>query len=104
MASRSSSPSRKSVTTRKPAVKKTGAAKSSAGKLPEWNLADLYTGIDAPGVTPDLDRVAAACKAFEADYKGKHAPETAKPEGGAWRAQPGRRVEAIGETGVRSDS
>ena len=27
---------------------------NKAGKLPEWNLADLYSGIDAPEVTRDL--------------------------------------------------
>ena len=32
------------------------AAKSALGKLPEWNLADLYAGIDDPRVKRDLDR------------------------------------------------
>ena len=49
---------------RKPAVK-------GLGKLPEWNLADLYAGIDDPAVKRDLDRADADCVAFEEAYKGK---------------------------------
>ena len=51
------------------------AAKSSGlpglGSLPEWNLADLYAGLDDPRITRDLDRGAAESLAFEHDYKGK---------------------------------
>ena len=39
--------------------------------LPEWNLADLYPGLDAPEVKRDLDRVDADCLAFEEAYKGR---------------------------------
>jgi oligoendopeptidase F len=68
---------------RKPAAKKTAvvkkpvrkaapkAAKSPVGKLPEWNLADLYTSITAPEIARDLDKIDADCAAFEAAYKGK---------------------------------
>ena len=38
----------------KPAVK--SVAKSGVGKLPEWNLTDLYAGIDDPRIKRDLDR------------------------------------------------
>src|SRR5215510_2210167 len=41
------------------------------GALPEWNLADLYAGIDAPEVKRDLDRADAESIAFEEAYKGK---------------------------------
>ena len=36
-------------------MRKSGAAKpaTKTGKLPEWNLADLYSGIDAPEVARD---------------------------------------------------
>src|SRR5437899_4260961 len=51
------------------------AAKSSGlpglGSLPEWNLADLYAGLDDPRIKRDLDRGAAESLAFEHDYKGK---------------------------------
>ena len=43
---------------------------SKTGKLPEWNLADLYSGIDAPEVARDLEKMDADCVAFETDYKG----------------------------------
>ena len=41
------------------------------GALPEWNLADLYPGNDAPELKADLTTAQAEAKAFEADYKGK---------------------------------
>ena len=110
MASRSPSASRKSAAARnpaphrKPAVKKGAVAKPDAGRLPEWNLADLYASIDAPEVTRDLDRVDADCKAFEADYKGKLATETAKSDGGAWLAEAVRRYEAIDDLAGRLGS
>src|SRR4051794_29406470 len=85
MASRTSA-SAKSSAQRKSAVKKSPAAKASAGKLPEWNLADLYSGIDAGEVVRDLDRMDVESIAFEQDYKGKLAEETAKEGGGAWLA------------------
>jgi oligoendopeptidase F len=47
------------------------------GALPEWNLADLYPGIDAPEVKRDLARADGECVAFEEAYKGKLAALTA---------------------------
>src|SRR5246127_5799766 len=46
-------------------------APSRLGVLPEWNLADLYAGIDDPRVKRDLDRGAAESLAFEEAFKGK---------------------------------
>ena len=72
---------------RKPTKTKTKPKTSNktpgkAGKLPEWNLADLYSGIDAPEVARDLERMDADCVAFETDYKGKLAERTAQEDGG----------------------
>ena len=53
------------------------------GPLPEWNLADLYPGIDAPEVTADLARAEAECAAFEEAYKGKLAEIAASARAGA---------------------
>ena len=39
------------------------------GTLPEWNLADLYAGIDDPHVKRDLDRADAESVAFEEPTK-----------------------------------
>lgn len=80
------------------------SAKSPGGKLPEWNLADLYTAIDAPEIAGDLDKIDAECAAFEADYKGKLAEETAKPGGGVWLAGAVRRYEAIDDLAGRLGS
>src|SRR5258708_37640165 len=96
MTSRSSSALRKS-TAKKPAAK--SAAKP--GKLPEWNLADLYSGIDAPEVTRDLQKMDADCVAFETDYKGKLAEHSAKEDGGKWLAEAVRRYEAIDDLAGR---
>ena len=80
------------------------SAKSRSAKLPEWNLADLYLGIDAPEIARDLDRIDADCIAFEQDYKGKLAEETAKEGGGAWLAGAVKRYEAIDDLAGRLGS
>ena len=102
MTSRSTPALRKSAT-HKPAGKKSGA-KSRIGKLPEWNLADLYSGIDAPEVTRDLDKMDIECVAFETDYKGKLAEQAAGEGGGKWLAEAVRRYEAIDDLAGRLGS
>src|SRR5438046_9810401 len=85
MTSRSTSALRKSAAQRK----RTGikpSAKPKTGKLPEWNLADLYSGIDAPEITRDLTRLDGECAAFETDYKGKLAKRSAEEDGEIGRA------------------
>jgi oligoendopeptidase F len=52
------------------------------GALPEWNLADLYAGIDDPQVKRDLDRADEYCKAFEEDFKGKLGTLAQRPDSG----------------------
>jgi oligoendopeptidase F len=100
MTSRSSSALRKSTAQRKSNTRKS-AAKPNTGRLPEWNLADLYSGIDAPEVTRDLARMDAECVAFETDYKGRLAEHTAKETGGEWLAGAVRRYEAIDDLAGR---
>ncbi len=113
MTSRSSSALSKSTAQRKPGPSKSSPSKSSpgksatgskAGKLPEWNLSDLYSGIDAPEVTADLHRMDADCVAFETDYKGKLAERTATEGGGKWLAEVVRRYEAIDDLSGRLGS
>jgi oligoendopeptidase F len=41
------------------------------GKLPDWDLGDLYAAPDAPEVARDLAELERACAAFAADYEGK---------------------------------
>jgi oligoendopeptidase F len=96
----------------KPSVSKTAESRTAeskvsefkAGGLPEWNLSDLYSAIDAPQVGRDLDRMDAECIAFEQDYKGKLAEETAKEGGGAWLAGAVQRYEAIDDLAGRLGS
>lgn len=45
--------------------------KPDLGHLPEWNLADLYKGIDDPAINADLDRIRTSAEAFASKYKGK---------------------------------
>src|ERR1700691_5589519 len=108
MTSRSSSALRKSTAQRKSSPKKSAAkpkvgskAGNKTGKLPEWNLDDLYSGIDAPEVTRDLQRMDSECVAFETDYKGKLAEQTAAEGGGMWLAEAVRRYEAIDDLAGR---
>ncbi len=58
-------------TPRKPAPKPAAIKPGGIGKLPEWNLADLYPAIDSPALKRDLDRSEAECIAFEKDFKGR---------------------------------
>jgi len=44
---------------------------SSFGDLPEWNLADLYPGLDAPELKRDLEKATTDAQAFSDEWKGK---------------------------------
>jgi oligoendopeptidase F len=50
--------------------------------LPEWNLGDLYSGVDAPELKRDLARAADDSEAFERRWKGKLAQEAGKGAAG----------------------
>jgi len=41
------------------------------GKLPDWDLSDLYSGEDAPELKRDLAWLETACTSFATDYEGK---------------------------------
>lgn len=115
MTSRSSSALRKSNAQRKSTVAKSktkiaakskigNKAASKPGKLPEWNLSDLYAGIDAPEVIRDLQKMDSECVAFETDYKGKLAERIAQEDGGQWLAEAVKRYEAIDDLAGRLGS
>jgi oligoendopeptidase F len=103
MSSRSASASPRSTIQRK-SSSKSGPATAKAEKLPEWNLSDLYSGIDAPEITRDLGKLDAECVAFETDYRGKLAARTAGEGGGRWLAEAVKRFEAIDDLAGRLGS
>ena len=65
------------------------------GGLPEWNLADLYSAIDAPEIRRDLERADAYCAAFEESYKGRLADIARAGDAGAELAEAVQRYEMI---------
>ncbi|MFK8250163.1 M3 family oligoendopeptidase [Ancylobacter terrae] len=71
------------------------AAAPALGKLPQWNLDDLYAGIDSPELEADLARVLKECAAFEAAYKGTLAARVESLPVGAEMAAAVERYEAI---------
>ncbi|MBX3524521.1 MAG: oligoendopeptidase F, partial [Xanthobacteraceae bacterium] len=65
------------------------------GALPEWNLSDLYAGIDDPKVQADLLKADADSIAFEKDFKGKLEDIAKTPAAGATLGAAVRRYEEI---------
>ena len=47
------------------------AKRRALGKLPQWDLGDLYPGRDSPELKRDLDAGEAEGKAFRAQYEGR---------------------------------
>jgi oligoendopeptidase F len=76
---------------------KSQPAKPSAklGSLPEWNLADLYSGMNSPELKADLARGEAECVAFEQAFKGRLAGMAAGEGAGRALAEAVRRFEAL---------
>src|SRR5271170_7601275 len=83
----------KRTAAKRPAKNGPAPAKTGLGALPEWNLDDLYSGLDDPLIKRDLDRADADCVAFEEAYKGKLADMAAG--GGAALAVAVKQYEAI---------
>jgi len=46
-------------------------AQAALGKLPEWNLADLYAGAEDPKLAADLERVKVDAETFKARFQGQ---------------------------------
>jgi len=63
---------------RRAAAASTAQGAAELGDLPEWNLADLYSGMDAPELKRDLEKAAADAIAFEARWKGTLAAEASR--------------------------
>ena len=52
------------------------------GDLPEWNLKDLYPGLDSAEVKWDLENSETRVVEFEAEFKGKLAALATRPDAG----------------------
>ena len=76
------------ISRRRLAAASTAQGAAELGDLPEWNLADLYSGMDAPELKRDLEKAAADAIAFESRWKGTLAAE-------AGRGSEGRLGEAL---------
>jgi oligoendopeptidase F len=47
------------------------AGDNQLGRLPDWDLSDLYASPDASELKRDMDWLEGACASFAADYEGK---------------------------------
>src|SRR5579883_134758 len=88
-------PAKANRVAKKPASRKAAKSKSAVAALPEWNLRDLYAGLDDPRIAADLDRTDAESLAFEESYKGNLAALVEGPQGGALLAEAVKRYEAL---------
>src|SRR3982075_418020 len=88
-------PAKRAVTKKAVKTRPASRAVPRQSALPEWNLADLYAGIDDPRVKQDLDRADAECVAFEQAYKGKLAALADGAAPGAALVEAVRRYEAL---------
>ena len=77
------------VSGRQLAAAASGQGAAELGDLPEWNLADLYSGMEAPELKRDIAKAAADAISFESRWKGTLAAE-------AERGSAGRLGEALG--------
>ena len=65
------------------------------GKLPEWDLTDLYPGLDSPQIKSDLEQGDRDCEAFEQRFKGRLAALAAGEGAGRALAEAVKQYEAI---------
>ena len=72
-------------------------AKRKLGSLPEWNLADLYGGADAPELKNDLTTSERAADAMQERYAGKLATLLDGGRGGHALAQAVREFEQLND-------
>ena len=85
----------KRTAAKRPAGRTKTMATKRSGTLPEWNFADLYSGLDDPAIKRDLDRADADCVAFENALQGQARRAGAFGPAGAALAEAVRRYEAI---------
>src|SRR6185436_10881467 len=81
----------------KPAKTAESGGKVKLGKLPEWNLTDLYQGPESPKLKTDLETSERAADAMQERYAGKLAALLDGGKGGAHLAQAVREFEALND-------
>ncbi|TIL81543.1 MAG: oligoendopeptidase F, partial [Mesorhizobium sp.] len=59
-----------------------GQGAAELGDLPEWDLADLYSGMDAPELKRDIAKALADAISFESHWKGTLAAEAERADSG----------------------
>src|ERR1700674_1399986 len=79
----------------KSATRKTPNKAPKLGALPEWDLKDLYSGLDSPEIKRDLDRADSECVAFEQAFKGRLQAMAAGEGAGAALAEAVKRYEGL---------
>jgi oligoendopeptidase F len=70
-------------------------ATADLGLLPEWNLADLYSGLDSPQFSADLARAETECRAFAEKWRGKLGEAASGEKASARLAEAVREFEAL---------
>jgi oligoendopeptidase F len=71
------------------------APAADLGRLPQWDLSDLYSSPQSPELQRDLARIDADCRGFDATYRGQIATLAAGPDAGARLVEAVRRYEAL---------
>jgi oligoendopeptidase F len=84
---------RTSTRARRPNARR--APNGGIGAPPEWDLSDLYAGIDSPAIASDLARSDMLAQAFEERCKGRLATLASGPGGGKALVEAVRAFEAI---------
>ena len=79
------------------AERRDAEAKAELGALPEWNLADLYSGTDSPKLKADLATGERAADAMHEQYAGKLGEIVAGGKGGEKLAEAVREFEALND-------
>ncbi|MCW5690684.1 MAG: oligoendopeptidase F, partial [Pseudolabrys sp.] len=96
-ARKSVKPKAKARPAQKPAAKARLAALPKLGDLPDWNLNDLYPGIESTALKQDLSWIDGECIAFEELYKGKLGAIAAQPGASEQLCEAVKRYEKIGD-------
>ncbi|MCV6545980.1 MAG: M3 family oligoendopeptidase [Cohaesibacter sp.] len=72
-----------------------GAVAHDLTDLPEWDLTDLYAGMDDERLQSDFSKMEEEARAFAKDYQGHLADMLAKADGGDLLAEALKRYEAM---------